>query len=82
MASTYVSFAIAVGGVRPALSLGGVSLPMETLGRLTLAASKTRPQYGDSPMLMRRRDTTGKKKKKEILKRKEKSMIVLKHLAQ
>ena len=37
------------GGVRPELSLGGVSLPMETPGRLTLAASKTRPQRGDSP---------------------------------
>ena len=71
------------GGVRPELSLGGVSLPMETPGRLTLAASKTRPQRGDSPKLRRRRDAPVKKKKKEILKRKEKSkIVVLKHLAQ
>ena len=56
---------------------------METPGRLTLAASKTRPQRGDSPKLTRRRDAPVKKKKKEILKRKEKSkIVVLKHLAQ
>ena len=35
----YISFAIAAGGFRPALSLGGVSLPFGMPGRPTLAAA-------------------------------------------
>ena len=34
-----ISFAIAAGGFRPALSLGGVSQPVEMPGRPTLAAA-------------------------------------------
>ena len=35
----YISFAIAAGGFRPALSIGEVSLAVEMPGRPTLAAA-------------------------------------------
>ena len=61
------------GGVRPELSLGGVSLPMEPPGRLTLAASKTRPQRGDSPKLGEMLQE--KRKRKKFWKEKKKARL-------